>query len=143
MTKKHCREITLVIPTDPVLGHFLTIILERSHVFSRRPGEGQASRFSSYQERLRRNPARRVNLVVFLPPDGVISCVSPSPTKFTACVMGGCAEDRDLLAVHSNRSTNFGRPIGKVDNQIGRPIPFGRPIGRPNGIWSTNLVVAH
>ena len=32
-------------------------------VFLARPGEGPASRFSLYHGRLRRNPARRVNLV--------------------------------------------------------------------------------
>ena len=37
--------------------------LKKFRFFSARPGEGPASRFSSYQERLRRNPARRVNLV--------------------------------------------------------------------------------
>ncbi len=47
----------------PRLGPYLSCFSEKVMFFSRRPGEGRASRFSSYQERLRRNPARRVNLV--------------------------------------------------------------------------------
>ena len=47
----------------PFWDPFLSLFSEKVPFFSARPGEGPASRFSSYQERLRRNPARRVNLV--------------------------------------------------------------------------------
>ena len=45
---------------------FMLLFSEKVPFFSARPGEGPASRFSSYQERLRRSPARRVNLVLEL-----------------------------------------------------------------------------
>ena len=47
----------------PFWDPFLTFFSEKVLFFPRRPGEGPVSRFSSYQGRLRRNPARRVNLV--------------------------------------------------------------------------------
>ena len=42
---------------------FLSLFSEKVPFFPARPGEGPASRFSLYHGRLRRNPARRVNLV--------------------------------------------------------------------------------
>ena len=49
---------TLTLFWDP----FLLFFSEKLPFFPRRPGEGPVSRFSSYQGRLRRNPARRVYL---------------------------------------------------------------------------------
>ena len=58
--KSYLREASRRTPFwDP----FLSLFSEKVSFFPRRPGEGPASRFSSYQGRLRRNPARRVNLV--------------------------------------------------------------------------------
>ena len=48
----------------PFWDPFFVFFSEKVPFFHRRPAEGSASRFSSYQGRLRRNPARRVNLVV-------------------------------------------------------------------------------
>ena len=42
---------------------FFVTFFGKGPFFSARPGEGPASRFSLYQGRLRRNPARRVDLV--------------------------------------------------------------------------------
>ena len=54
--------------SDPVGPRFWTLFdhffLKKFSFFPARSGEGPASRFSSYQGRLRRNPARRVNLVL-------------------------------------------------------------------------------
>ena len=46
----------------PFLDSFVSLFSEKFTFCSARPGEGPATRFSSYQDRLRRNPARRVNL---------------------------------------------------------------------------------
>ena len=58
---------------------FLSLFSEKVPFFPARPGEGPASRFSLYHGRLRRNPARRVNLVVF---DNQFSKISATAGKY-------------------------------------------------------------
>ena len=50
-------------PVGPCFGTLFCFFFEKVPFFPARPGEGPASRFSLYHGRLRRNPARRVNLV--------------------------------------------------------------------------------
>ena len=67
--KSYLREASRRTPFwDP----FLAFFSEKVPFFPRRPGEGPASRFSSYQRRLRRNPARRVNLVTYVTKFGIL-----------------------------------------------------------------------
>ena len=64
--EKTAKSRSVSDPVGPCFGTlFCHFFSEKVPFFPARPGEGPASRFSLYHGRLRRNPARRVNLVLF------------------------------------------------------------------------------